>query len=73
MKLGKLALVEIVDIVREGLLEGKDISERLRQLDLAVVHGIPQVEGGTNPEVGTLTLTDEYIRAHQRADKWDDN
>jgi hypothetical protein len=73
MKLGKTALLEIIDIVREGLLEGKDISEKLRELDLAVVHGIPEVEGGTNPNVGTLTLSDEYIKTHQRAGDWDKN
>ena len=34
MKLGNDVLLEIVDIVRTGLLEGKDISDMLREVDL---------------------------------------
>lgn len=35
MKLAEDSLIEIVDIVREGLVEGKDISQMLRDLDLS--------------------------------------
>lgn len=70
MKLGKDVLLEIVDIVRDGLLNNKDISERLRSLDLDVVHGIPAVEGGTNPEVGTLKLSEEYTKQNPRGGDW---
>ena len=34
MKLGKDVLLEIVDLVRKGLVENRDISEELRALDL---------------------------------------
>jgi hypothetical protein len=34
MKLGPDALLKIMDIVREGLSEGKDISQGLREIDL---------------------------------------
>lgn len=34
MKLGNDVLVEIVDIVRDGIANGKDVSEALRNLDL---------------------------------------
>lgn len=36
MKLAKDVLVEIIDIVRTGLSEGKDISELLREMDLVI-------------------------------------
>ncbi len=34
MKLGNDVLIEIVDIVRDGIANGKDVSEALRDLDL---------------------------------------
>lgn len=34
MKLGNDVLIEIVDIVRDGIANGKDVSEALRGLDL---------------------------------------
>lgn len=34
MKLGNDVLIEIVDIVRDGIANGKDVSEALRNLDL---------------------------------------
>jgi len=36
MKLGEDVLLEIVDIVRQGLLEGKDISNLLRDIELEI-------------------------------------
>lgn len=39
MKLGKTALLEIVNIVQEGLVKGVDISQRLRDLDLEEKEG----------------------------------
>lgn len=39
MKLGKTVLLEIVNIVQEGLTKGVDISQRLRDLDLQVAPG----------------------------------
>lgn len=70
MKLGKDVLLEIVDIVRDGILNNKDMSERLRSLDLDVVHGIPAVEGGANPNAGTLKLSDEYVKQNPRGGDW---
>lgn len=44
MKLGEDVLLEIIDIVRQGLIEGKDVSEMLRDIDLecpsADLHGV---------------------------------
>lgn len=34
MKLSEEVLVEIIDIVRQGIVEGKDVSDLLRELDL---------------------------------------
>lgn len=34
MRLGPDALLEIVDIVRNGIVNGMDISQQLRELDL---------------------------------------
>lgn len=39
MKLSEEVLVEIIDIVRQGIAEGKDISELLRAMDLVVTFG----------------------------------
>lgn len=35
MKLADDALIAIIEILRQGLMEGKDISEQLKALDLA--------------------------------------
>lgn len=48
MKLDKNVLIEIVSIVQEGLMEQKDISDGLRNLDLE------------NREEGFLGLSDSY-------------
>ena len=34
MKLGEDVLLDIIDIVRTGIVEGRDISEMLRQIEL---------------------------------------
>ena len=62
MKLSKTALLEIVEIIREGLAEGKDISDGLRQLDLEAVHN--------HEDVVTLELTERYVELHPRAGDW---
>lgn len=69
MKLTKEVLAEIVSIFHAGL-SGKDVSQNFRDLDLEIVHGIPEVEGGTNPDVGKLTLSKEYLEAHPRGSSW---
>lgn len=53
MKLANDVLIEIVDIVRDGLVNGKDVSEALRQLDLV----------GTE---NALTLSSEYKKSKGR-------
>ena len=47
MKLGKTTLLEIVNIVQEGLTKGIDISQRLRDLDV-------------EEKDGSLELSDSY-------------
>lgn len=39
MKLADDALIKIIEILRQGLMEGKDVSELLRELDLESVNG----------------------------------
>lgn len=51
MKLGTDALLRIIDVVRLGLTEGKDISQFLRELDLDV---------STD---NTLVLSEVYIKS----------
>ena len=48
MKLGKTVLVEIIDIVRQGLVEGADISQKLRDVEFEDV-------------CGNVELTAQYI------------
>ena len=48
MKLGKTTLLEIVNIVQEGLTKGIDISQRLRDLDV-------------EEKDGSLELSDSYM------------
>lgn len=49
MKLDGRARLEIVEILRRGLMNGEDVSNLIRDLDL---------EAGTD---GNLRLTDEYL------------
>jgi hypothetical protein len=58
MKLGKTALLEITNIVLMGLLEDKDVSELLRELDVEEKEGV-------------LEITAEYEKNHPRAGDWD--
>ena len=58
MKLDKVALLEIMNIVQKGLLEGEDISSMLRELDLTQD---PQAVGED-----ALTLSSEYLVTHPR-------
>ena len=64
MKLGKSVLLEIVDLVREGLMTGTDISQKLRELDVTVVDS-----AGEPPRV---ELSVEYCKAHPRAGEWEE-
>jgi hypothetical protein len=73
MKLSKEALAEIVAILHEGLSGNKDVSQAFRDLDLDIIHGIPEVEGGKNPDVGKLTLSKEYVATHPRGGTWVEN
>ncbi len=58
MKLGKTVLLEIVNIVQEGLTKGVDISQRLRDLDLSVSPG-----SRVDQSEDTLELSKDYIKA----------
>ena len=68
MKLGKSALLEIVELVREGLVTGTDVSEKLRTLDLAPRCGWEQV----SIIPSELELTVEYVKEHPRAGDWEE-
>lgn len=57
MKLGSDTLLCIVDIVRQGFVEGKDISQKLREIDL--------VEEIKNGQDSTLVLSDEYKKLNK--------
>lgn len=59
MKLGKLALLEIVAIFQDGLLGIRDASEALRELDLA-------------EEAGALELSKEYVTTHPRSGDYEE-
>lgn len=52
LKLGKTVLIEIIAIVQKGLLEGMDISQQLRDVELEL-SGDPQNE--------TVELAPEYV------------
>lgn len=67
MKLGKDVLLEIVDIVRDGLLNNKDISERLRELDLVERQGAILSDAD---EIGKLCLSEEYRKKYPRGGDW---
>ncbi len=73
MLLGRSALLEIMALFQEGIVKGEDISAKLRQLDLDIEHDIPAVEGGKNPDVGRLVLSEKYIEEHPRAPFWNEN
>lgn len=54
MKLAEISLLEVVSIVRDGLINGDDISEKLRNIDLEADRD------------GRLTLTKPYLEASGR-------
>jgi hypothetical protein len=57
MKFGNSVLLEIVDLVRKGLIENVDISQLLREIDVV-----------TETKIDTLVeLSGDYIRTHPRA------
>lgn len=56
MRFGKDVLLEIVAIVQDGLVNGTDVSEKLRAID---VEATP-TENETGPVVNEVTLSDEY-------------
>ena len=60
MKLSEEVLVEIVDIVRQGIAEGKDISDLLRAMDLEQ----PTQMDDMSPRI--LALSREYKRSKGR-------
>ena len=62
MKLGKTVLVEIVAIVQEGFSKGIDISQKLRDIDVNVLHGDVEDDGDT------IELTTEYIKNREQDD-----
>ena len=57
MRLSKETLLEIVAIFQNGLMQGKDASQALRELDLEI--GIEE-----------LVLSSDYLRGHPRATEW---
>jgi hypothetical protein len=63
MKLSPEALLEIMAIFQNAVLDGKDASQQLRELDL-VVESTPAIEH--------LTLSNEYKAAFPRATIWPD-
>ena len=65
MRLNKHVLLEIVVLVQDGIMHGRDISENLRQLDL----DIDPFGSDLAPE---LKLSDFYLRDHPRTEKWDE-
>jgi hypothetical protein len=67
MKLSKNALLEIVAIVQDGLMNGKDISQALRDLDFVEQKGaiLSQTD-----DIGKLTLSPDYLSVHPRAGTW---
>ncbi len=65
MKLGKSVLLEIMDIVREGLVTGTDMSQKLRDIDVSVMDAQP----GVAPVV---ELSVDYCKAHPRAGEWEE-
>jgi hypothetical protein len=56
MKLSAEVLLEIVNIVQKGILEGIDVSEMLREIDLDV----PTVDHGRTYSNSLLLLSEEY-------------
>jgi hypothetical protein len=58
MKLANDALLEIVAIIQDGLANGRDVSQALRDLDL--------YDTSSGDRDGPLGLSEEYLAAHPR-------
>lgn len=58
MKFGKDVLLEIVDVVRRGIAEQKDVSQMLREVDVVVSPGPPE----------EVVLSQEYFRTRSSRD-----
>lgn len=56
MKLSEDVLLEIVDIVRTGLTEQKDVSDLLRDLDVDIVTTKLNEDGSADKQDITLSL-----------------
>lgn len=57
MKLAENVLLEVVEILRKGLTEGVDVSDSLRELDLAVDKTV---------DTPVLKLSDKYLASRGR-------
>lgn len=55
MKFGKDVLLEIVSIVQDGLVNGTDVSQRLRELDV-----VPESDTDIVLTSENCVLSDEY-------------
>ena len=60
MKLGKDVLLEIVALFQDAVIQGYDVSQALRDLDLAYGDDV-------------LNLSMEYVSAHPRATDWSES
>ena len=63
MKLSGNVLLEIMSIVQDGIIENRDISESLRELDLEVV-------GPEDSDENRLELSERYLKTHPRPGDW---
>jgi hypothetical protein len=55
MKLAPEVLAELIDIFRTALVEGVDVSDRMRSLDL-----------NANPQTQLIELTADWLRSNRR-------
>lgn len=61
LRLGKTVLIEIMAIVQRGILDGIDISQKLREIDVEV-----------DPEEnGSVCLTEGYVERRKNEQAWD--
>ena len=61
MKFSEMVLAEVVEILRVGLSEGKDISDLMRNIDVEVVQS-PMTGSGLD----VVDLSDEYLKSKGR-------
>lgn len=55
MKFSPEVLAEIIDIFRDGIVTGRDMSQRLREVDLIV-----------NEEAKTIVFSADWLRSNRR-------